>query len=414
MNDNKIKIAVIGIGCRGIGLLRYVLDMPDVEILAVCDVRDDKLDDARKEYNIRKRDMSGTLFTKDYHEALAIKEVVAVINATSWAAHVDVAIAAMEAGKDVSVEVGGTNTIENCWRLVDACERTGKQCMMLENCNYGRRELATLNMARQGIFGKIVHATGGYAHDLRSELSDNIAMGRERIFDYIHRNCENYPTHALGPIAKVLNINKGNRFVSLTSMASCAAGLEHYVDTQCPDDHPLKGQRYTQGDVVTTTIKCAHGETIVLTLDTTLPRTYSRHFGVQGTEGFYSEDGRYVYLDKDHNHDMNPLDLYGNETEYFEKYEHPIWKEDLDRQEDRVVGAGGHGSMDRYVIRAFLESVRDGHTLPIDVYDTAAWMCITVLSEESIAKGGAPVCVPDFTRGKWMLREFTPENKWSI
>ncbi|MBR6729267.1 MAG: Gfo/Idh/MocA family oxidoreductase, partial [Clostridia bacterium] len=358
MTDNKtMKVAVVGIGYRGIWLLRYALAMPDVEVLAVCDSIAERLDDAKEAFVEKKRDASNTLFTTDYNEAFKIKEIDAVIVGTSWASHIEIAVAAMEAGKDVTVETGGAFSVENCWKLVDTAEKTGKQYMMLENCNYGRRELAVLNMARMGKFGKIVHATGGYAHDLRGGLVRHAENDRYRHHEYINRNCDNYPQHALGPIAKILNINRGNRMVSLTSTASCAHGMEHYVNTHCEDGHPLKGQRFNQGDIVTTTIKCAHGETIVLTLDTTLPRTYSRHFGVQGTEGFAAEDGRFMYFDDEHNHDMDPMDLYGNETKYFDKYDHPLWKVDEEKKIDRVVnsGSGGHGSMDRMVLRAFLE-----------------------------------------------------------
>ena len=414
VNNKKIRVAVIGIGLRGIGLLRYVLNMPDVEVLAVCDRVSKKLDIAKEAFAEKNCDTSNTLFTEDYKEALKIIEIDAVIISTPWSSHIEISIAAMEAGKDVAVETGGAYNIESCWKLVDTAERTGRQCMMLENCNYGRRELAVLNMARMGKFGKIVHATGGYAHDLRAGLANHCKNNWYRHHEYINRNCDNYPQHALGPIAKILNINRGNRMVSLTSVASCSHGMEHYVATHCEDEHPLKGQKFNQGDIITTTIKCAHGETIVLTLDTTLPRTYSRHFGVHGTEGFSAEDGRFMYFENEHNHDMDPAELYGNETEYFEKYDHPIWKVDKEKSIDRVVSAGGHGSMDKLVLRAFLESIRDGMPVPIDVYDTAAWMCITTLSEESIAKGSIPVSIPDFTQGKWVIRKFIKHSKWSI
>ncbi|MBR6729658.1 MAG: Gfo/Idh/MocA family oxidoreductase [Clostridia bacterium] len=415
-NNEKIKVAVVGIGYRGIWLLKYVLNMPDVDVLAVCDTNPAMLEDAKEAFCEKKRDASATLFTTDYNEAFKIEEINAVIVGTFWNTHIAIAIAAMEAGKDVAFETGGACTIEECWQLVHAAEKTGRQCMMLENCNYGRRELAVLNMARMGKFGRIVHATGGYAHDLRSNLSMYAKDNRTRHINYIHRNCENYPQHAFGPLAKVLDINRGNRIVSLTSMASCACGLEYYADTQLEEGHPLKGKRFKQGDIVTTTIKCANGETVVLTLDTTLPRCYSRHFGVQGTKGFSAEDGKMMYFDDEHNHDMKSSDLYNNETEYFDKYDHPLWKIDEEKKMDQVVSAnaGGHGSMDKMVLRAFLESVRDGIEVPIDVYDCAAWMAITVLSEESIAKGSMPVTVPDFTRGKWMLRKFEQKSKWSI
>lgn len=412
----SVKLAVVGIGNRGIGLLSVLLGMPDVDVIAICDKRDDKLEAARAKVRDKGIDESEIIFTKDFKEILAMKSVEAVVNATSWAAHINIAVDAMEAGKDVSIEVGGAHTIHDCWRLVETQEKTGKRCMMLENCCYGRKELAILNMVRKGMFGKIVHCTGGYGHDLRHLLSGMPYDGRERVLDYIYRNCENYPTHALGPIAKILDINRGNRMISLTSTASVAAGMEYYVNNVCQEDHILKGKKYTQGDIITTTIKCALGETITLTLDTTLPRPYSRYLSVRGTKGMYQEDGHYVFLDGIHPHGDNDKasSLYGNADKYIEENEHPIWMENLGIINSKTPKElqGGHGSMDKLVLRAFVDSVKLDLPAPIDVYDCASWMAVTILSEDSIACGGAPVAIPDFTNGKWMLRKSEASEEW--
>jgi len=246
--------------------------------------------------------------------------------------------------------------------------------------------------------GDIVHCQGGYHHDLRHE----IAFGREnrhyRLRNYLNRNCENYPTHELGPIAKILDINNGNRMVSLTSTASCAKGLHEYVVAEKGENDILAGMEFAQGDVITTVIKCAKGQTITLVLDTTLPRAYSRGFTVRGTKAAYFEDMDAVYIDGEHNDcEFNAKKLWDNAESYNEKYCHPLWK--------HYDPKGGHGGMDYLVFSAFLEAVKTGKKPPIDVYDAAAYMCITALSEESIHLGGAPVAIPDFTRGKWYMRD---------
>ena len=64
---------------------------------------------------------------------------------------------------------------------------------------------------------------------------------------------------------------------------------------------------------------------------------------------------------------------------------------------------GGHGGMDYLVYNEFVQAVYENKPMPIDVYDMAAWMCISTLSEESIQKGSAPVAIPDFTNGRWLL-----------
>lgn len=288
-----------------------------------------------------------------------------------------------------------------CWQLIRAYEETGVPCMLLENCCYGREEMMAMNMVKQGIFGEIVHCSGGYQHDLREEIAFGNENRHYRLQNYIHRNCENYPTHELGPIAQILDINRGNRMVSLVSMASKAKGLNEYIKNKKSDDEALMHTEFAQGDVVTTMIKCARGETIVLTLDTTLPRAYSRGFRVQGTKGMFMEDNMSLFIDGEHNeYDFKWKEQWNNIEAYREKYEHPVWKKFM---QDGV--KGGHGGMDWLVLRAFFDCVEKNEEMPIDVYDIAAWMAISALSEQSIAMGGQVVAIPDFTNGKWITRK---------
>jgi hypothetical protein len=260
--------------------------------------------------------------------------------------------------------------------------------------------MMVLNMIERGVLGDIVHCEGGYRHDLREEIAFGEANRHYRLEEYKRRNCENYPTHELGPLARVLNINRGNRMVKLCSVASRASGLNAYVtraDIAAKKDAPTP-QRFAQGDVVTTIITCAGGETMTLTLDTTLPRPYSRGFHVQGTKGLYNEDNHMIFLDGEHNeYEFRGRELWGNADGYLEKYEHPVWKAYL------AEGVkGGHDGMDWLELSAFFNAVEGGLHAPIDVYDMASWMSVSCLSEASIASGGAPVAFPDFTNGRWI------------
>ena len=265
---------------------------------------------------------------------------------------------------------------------------------------YDRIDRRVELMVRQGLFGEVVHCQGGYRHDLREEVSTGREMRHYRFRNYLYRNCENYPTHELGPIANVLDINRGNRMLTLVSVASKAAGLHEYLLREKGPDYDAAKMNFAQGDVVTTIIKCARGETICLTLDTTLPRAYSRGFHVQGTKGMYMEDNKSVFLDgKDNEYDFKWNERWNSAEEYREKYDHPVWKKYL------AEGVrGGHDGMDWLVFRSFFDAAKAGAPAPIDVYDAAAWMSISCLSEQSVAMGGAPVAIPDFTNGKWMER----------
>ena len=397
---DKIRIGMIGLGARGTGLLEMVyVQHPDVEFAAVCDSYMDRCEKAAE--IIEKSGKNRPVITTDYKEVLAMPEVDAVILCTSWDHHVDLCIEAMEAGNPVGCEVGGAYSVRECWKLVEAHERTGVPVMMMENCVYGRDEMMVLNMAEQGVLGTIVHCEGGYKHDLREE----VAFGKEnrhyRLNNYIHRNTENYPTHELGPIARILHINRGNRMMTLTSVSSKSAGLKEYIKNKKPEDQVLNHTEFQQGDVVNTIITCANGETILLTLDTTLPRYYSRGFTVQGTKGMYMEDNKSIFIDgEEHARDHFEWQKHWNNVEeYRDKYEHPVWKQYIEEGVKE-----GHDGMDWLTFCDFVKFVQTGSGAPIDVYDMATWMCITPLAEQSIAMGGQPVAIPDFTNGAWINR----------
>lgn len=394
-----VTMGVIGLGARGWSLLKdVILTMDDVRVVGVCDLYEDRAQAAYdKVLEVRGEGALPLLKTTDYQEILNIPELDCVLVASSWESHIEIAIAAMKKGIRPGVEVGPAYSIEQLWQLIRTYEETKVPCMLLENCCYGRHEMMLMNMIDQGFFGELVHVEGGYRHDLRDEIS----LGREnrhyRNANYRHRNTENYPTHELGPLAQFLHLGHGNRMVKLISTASCSKGLQAWNER-----HNIEDQMhypFAQGDVVTTVITCAHGETITLNLDTSLPRYYSRGLVVQGTKAMFSEDNMSIWEDGKY----DELEAFywnkhwGNFEEYREKFESETWKQFLN---DGV--RGGHGGMDYLVDRAFVDSVKNGTEPPISVYDMAAWMSIGVLSEESILKGGAPVMIPDFTNGAWI------------
>ena len=390
-----VRLGIIGLGGRGRGQTETLIQMPDVEVVAVCDVYQDRIERAQE--LIEKHRGVRPDGETDYRRVIERSDVDAICVFTSWETHIEIAVQAMRAGKRVGIEVGGASSVEECWKLVRAREETGIECMLLENCCYGKEEMTLLNMVKQGVFGELVHCQGGYQHDLRDEIGKGDINRHYRQRHFLHRNGELYPTHELGPIAEYLSINRGNRMVSLCAMASKAAGLHEWLKEHRADT-PLAKAQVNQGDIVTTLIKCANGETIVLTHDCTLPRPYSRGGRIQGTKGIWMEDNRSIFIDG--RSPVNPAHWtheWEKDEAYMEEYKHPLWKE-----YEEFGLRGGHGGMDYLVLRAFIESVQKNECPPIDTYDTASWMCITALSEQSAAMGGLPVPIPDFTEGRWL------------
>ena len=403
----KIRMGVIGLGQRGYyNLNHYLAKYKDVEIRIVCDVYDDRLE--RAAADVKEQQGIEPICTKNYKEVLNKDLVDAVYIATSWETHIEISIASLRAGIITATEVGGAYTVEECYELVKAYEETGTPFMLMENCCFNDQELLATAAARAGKLGTIVHCSGAYAHDLRKEVSEGNIKRHYRLRNYLNRNAENYPTHELGPIARLLNINRGNRMVSLVSIASKSCGLEEYIEENkvYEQDPTLKNAKFKQGDIVNTIITCAGGETILLTLDTTLPRSYNRDIKVRGTKGLYEMATNSFFFDG-MKEQWRTVQYYtgcmDNAKEYYGELLPDVWKNMT--EEDKK---SGHGGMDGVMFRIFVEAVKSGSPMPIDVYDAASWMCVTALSEASIAQGGAIQQIPDFTAGKWLTRQ--PED----
>ncbi len=400
----EIKVGVIGLGPRGKGLLRTMLVCEECTVVALCDVYSDRLEEGEK--IVADRRGNHPALYDDYRALIRDENVDAVVIASSWETHTRMAVESMKAGKYTAVEVAGAYDLEDCWQLVRTYEETNTPIMLLENCCFDRFELLSTSLVRSGRLGRVLYCHGAYAHELRGEILGGNVNRHYRLRNYMHRNCENYPTHELGPIAKILNINRGNKMLSLTSVATKGGvGLEEFAKNEQSPDPSLKNAVFSQGDIVVTTITCAGGEVITLRLDTTLPRTYSRELVVRGTKGYCNQDANMVMLESDKRmHEFfeasRTVKQYLDCAEEYAEYLPDVWR-NITEEEKKL----GHGGMDYLELKAFFKAIQNGEEMPIDVYDMASWMAITPLSEQSVAHGGMPQAIPDFTRGQWHLRE---------
>lgn len=409
----KLNVGLIGVGLRGTNHLNNCLLRDDVNITAICDI-DERRNvialDLIKKAGQKKPDV----FAKDeydYRNLLELANVDAVIISTPWLWHTRMAKDSMLAGKYTGLEVSAANTMEECWDLVNTHEKTGSHLMILENVCYRRDIMAVLNMVKQNIFGELLHFRCGYQHDLRFvKLNDGktaygkgvefgdkgISESAWRTQHSLLRNADVYPTHGVGPIATMCDINRGNRFVSISSMATKGVGLHNYIVKNGGANHPNAKLKFKQGDIITSMIETANGETIIVTHDCNSPRPYSLGFRVQGSEGIWEVDGSRIYIEgkaeKPHRWD--------EAAPWIQKYDHPLWQKFGD-----YAAGSGHGGMDFFVLQAFVESAKQNIAPPMDAYDAAAWSAITPLSEVSIANGGEAQDFPDFTRGNWVKRK---------
>ncbi len=393
-----VRLGFIGVGGRGSGHVRDVLRVPNVQLKAVCDIVPSRVE-AIQNWTQKAGQSRPEGYSKgetDYKRLCANPDLDAIYIATPWQWHVPMCVEAMKNGKHAIVEVPAATTIEECWELVETSESTGKYCVMIENCNYDQVELMALNMARKNLFGELIHAECGYLHDLRATKFSSRGEGLWRLDHAIKRNADLYPTHGLGPVAQTLNVNRGNLFDHMVSMASKSEGLREYARGKFGPDSPQAKLDVKLGDVVSSLIRTRAGQTILVVHDTNLPRPYSRKVLLQGTKGVLEKyPTPQIYIEgRDKNDEW--VDLMKG---YAKEFEHPLWKE----LQERAKGAG-HGGMDYVMNYRLLQCLIKGEAPDMDVYDAAALSAVTELSERSIASRSKSVDFPDFTRGKWRSR----------
>ncbi|MDX9920448.1 MAG: Gfo/Idh/MocA family oxidoreductase [Paludibacter sp.] len=394
-----VRVAFIGLGSRGSEAVRRFMYLEGIEVVAICDINKDFVSKTQELLAENKR-AKALEFTgkEDWKKVCELENVDLIYNCTHWALHTPIAVYAMEHGKHVALEVPATMSIEECWKLVDTAEKTRRHCMMLENCCYDFFEMATLNMAQQGVLGEIVHVEGAYIHDLR-ELNfkspeDGGYQGMWRLQYNADNKANVYPTHGLGPVCQALNIHRGDKMNYLVSMSSDQFGMKEYAKNKFGENSDYAKRTYEQGDMNTTMIKTEKGKTIMIQHDVTSPRPYNRLHMLSGTKGFVQKYPVQGIALEPNAHEF----LSENEMEkMLKEYEHPIVKEVGEKAKE----VGGHGGMDFIMDYRLIYCLRNGLPLDQDVYDAAEWSSLVELTEMSVRKGSVPVEVPDFTRGDW-------------
>ena len=411
----RLRLAMIGTGMRGQVLLQELARRDDVDMVALCDIEPIMLGRALALLDKHGKPRPATFGDNNdahaYRRLLALKDLDGVVIATPWEWHAVMAIDAMQAQVAVGCEVVAGVTLQDHWDVLGTQLRTGTPYMLLENVCYRRDVMAVLQMVRAGLFGELIHLQGGYQHDLRgvklnsghpdqpydsgAEFGTKAwSEARWRTAHSVQRNGDLYPSHGIGPIAMATHIHRGNRFTHINAFASKARGLHEFVVKKGGAHHPNAKVAFRLGDVVTTTLACENGETILLQHDTSLPRPYSLGFRVQGTKGLWMDLNRSVHIEG-----LSPAHRWEDAQSYLDRFDHPLWK----RHAQSAAGAG-HGGMDFFVVHAFVEALKARAPMPIDIFDAVAWSAITPLSEQSVAEGFKTLPFPDFTAGLWKTR----------
>lgn len=399
-----VRVAFIGLGMRGKGAVNRMTYIDGVEVVALCDVKQENTQKTNEILKKRGVTPAQEFYgdTEVWRKVTALPNVDLIYVATDWKSHAEIGIQAMKDGKHVAIEVPAAMSMDEIWGLINTSEQTRKHCMQLENCVYDFFELTTLNMVQQGLLGEVIHGEGAYIHGLQpfwDQYWENWRMD----FNKEHRG-DVYPTHGLGPVCQAMNIHRGDRLKYLVSVDTKAIGNPAYLKEK-------RGEtvsNFRNGDHTNTLIKTEKEKTILIEHNVTSPRPYSRMFQLTGTKGFankypiqgFALDAGEIdeSISKNHEnlnaHRFVPEDV---KKALMEKYKHPIARD----IEEKAKTVGGHGGMDFIMDYRLIYCLQKGLPLDMDVYDLAEWCCLIPLTELSLDNESAPVEIPDFTRGGW-------------
>ena len=388
-----VKLGVVG-GHRGGAFRRALAAFQErVVLTSVCDISPEVLARWESEY-------PQIATYPSYDEFLDKSGCDVVYIATPLQLHTKQAIAALAAGKHVISEVIAAATLDECWRLVEAVERSGLVYMFAENYCYQRPNMMVRHMAEQGLFGELLYAEGAYIHDCRHLI---FTPQGELTWRGVWRRDtpgNGYPTHSLGPLAQWLRVNRpgGDRLVRTVTWMTCQASTSRYALDRFGPNHPAaKPGFFKMGDSATTLIETAKGALIVLRVDWASARPHNMvHYVLQGTHGAYlsprsHHEDPLIWLEG-HSPGVSPGDADWEPLwNYADQYEHPRW-----REWGATAREAGHGGGDFFVLQDFLDAIEGKSPPTIDVYDAVTWSCISPLSVASVRGGGVPVEIPNF------------------
>ena len=396
----RVRVGMVAVGARGLWALKRLVLIPGLEITAICDLDQEKIDQAQKVLADKGKPKAKEYLGAEAYRRLCDDGIIDVFyNCTPRDIHTELNVYAMNAGVHVLTEVPSGRTVDECWETVETCERNRVHCMMLENCCYGEYEMLALNLVRSGLLGEIVQCDGAYIHDQRVAQFRGETVGW-RLMDMVEKFGNYYPTHGLGPLCKCLDINRGDRFDYLVSMNSASPSLEGMAASK-PRGSAYDGLKFNRGDVNFTLLRTVRGRLISLQHNVATPRPYDRVNQIVGTKGVMrgiDGQGFRICFEKELC-DRGAASYFDRETaeRVRKEYMHPLWRQ----AGELAKRIGGHGGMDFMMDIRWAYCLQNGLPLDSDVYDLAAWSSLVDLTERSVRSGSRPIECPDFTRGAW-------------
>ena len=399
---STVRVGIIGLGNRGPSHLKTLIQIEGVEITSLCDKSPERVDAALK--HLENTDHSPALYTDggdEWKKLCERDDIDLVVVTTPYYLHAPMSIYAMQQGKHVASEVPAAGTMEECWQLVQTAEETRRHLMMLENYSYMPFHLLTINMAKRGFFGEVVHGDGAYnTSKMGNNFGKTVYSDMWWLRQYADRRGNIYPTHGLGPICQVMDINRGDRLDYLVSVESddfVMAKKASELATSDPDFKEFVGLEY-RGNMNTTVIRTVQGRTIVLQHDASTPSPHNLIHGIHGTQGAALYDPEPPRISKGDHKWVSPEGFEALKEEY---------TPEIYRKMGELTRSSGHGGSDLLMDWHLIDCLLNGLPLDQEVYDAASWSSIVPLSQWSVLNRSNSIDIPDFTAGAW---ETNPHN----
>jgi predicted dehydrogenase len=154
----KFRAAIVGLGF-GAEFIPIYQNHPYAEMYAICQRDPKRLDAVGKAFGVQKR------YT-NYADLLRDQDVDFVHINTPIPDHARMTLQALEAGKHVACTVPMATSVEDCRRIVEACERTGRKYMMMETVVYSREFLFLQELLKKGELGKLQFLQASHQQDM--------------------------------------------------------------------------------------------------------------------------------------------------------------------------------------------------------------------------------------------------------
>lgn len=400
-----VRVGIIGLGNRGSGTVHRLGNIEGVDIRALCDLEPDRVEASIESLGDTRHDPDGYSGGEQVWKKVCERDDIDLISiCTPWHWHAPMAIYAMNHDNHVYTELPAAQTIEECWQLIEASERTRKHCVQICSSAHDPHEAFVLKMVREGLFGELVHGEGAYIHTLLNDYMFNKGTYHDnwRLKENINRNGNLYPHHGLGGVAQMMDINYGDQMDYMVSMSSNDFQMAERAEELAEQDdfwEQFTGWDY-RGNMSTSIIRTKKGRTIMLQHDVTSPRPNVRFDLISGTGGVYeATPGRIAFSHEDWVPEEKFEALVEEHTPALTR-----------RFEEQVRQASPSEERESYYTTdardwRLIDCLRNGLPVEMDVYDAALWSSIVPLSEWSVANGSRPVKVPDFTGGAWESNE---------